>query len=69
MDKRGKMILLHSFGFKQERSSFWWSGKRRLSLKQIKQIIKLLKKEKLSVVNICVDCAIRRIKGLSSIVN
>ena len=29
------------YRFKQERSSIWWSGKRRLSIKQMKQIIKL----------------------------
>ena len=40
-----KSIFLSSFfiwGFQKERSSFWWSGKRRLALKQI---IKLEKRK------------------------
>ena len=35
----------------------------------IKHIIKLKNKNKMSLFNICVNCAIRRIKGLSSFVN
>ena len=35
----------------------------------IKHIIKLNKKNKCLLINICVNCTIRRIKGSSSIVN
>ena len=50
------------YTLQQERSSFWWSGKRRLYLSMYNANNKNLKKKMLF--NICVNCAIRRIKDL-----